>query len=110
MIINFHNITSEPLDEFDRHAAPRLDVHAFTRIIDWLSERFAIVSLETMLDRLSQGESIDGLATLTFDDGHLGILLNALQALCRCCCQTCRAFLWQRTRIAWPLCATSNVL
>jgi peptidoglycan/xylan/chitin deacetylase (PgdA/CDA1 family) len=81
VIINFHNITSEPLDEFDRHAAPRLDVHAFTRIIDWLSDRFAIVSLETMLDRLSHGESIDGLATLTFDDGHLGILLNGFPVL-----------------------------
>ena len=48
-IVNFHNVLPELSDDFDLRAAPRTDTAHFVSAIDWLSDRFEIISLNDML-------------------------------------------------------------
>jgi len=81
LIVNFHNVISGSLDVFDRFAAPRIDINQFISAIDGLSQRFKLVSLPDLLSRLERGAVDDQVASLTFDDGHHGILRHAFPIL-----------------------------
>lgn len=81
VIVTFHNVVSDPLDRFDRDAAPRLDLRQVTAIIDWIADRFHVVPLTKFVDDLARGRLAHGQATLTFDDGYRGVWDNALPLL-----------------------------
>lgn len=81
VIVTFHNVLSVPLNRFDRGAAPRLDLLQVAAVVDWLADRFRVVSLASLVDDVARGRPIHGRAALTFDDGYRGVLENALPLL-----------------------------
>lgn len=81
LIINFHNVVSHPLNEYDRNAAPRIDIRQFISAINWLSKRFEFISLNELLSRLKKKSTNYQTVTLTFDDGYCGVLCNAFPIL-----------------------------
>jgi peptidoglycan/xylan/chitin deacetylase (PgdA/CDA1 family) len=67
----FHNIISDPMDEFDRQLYRR-HVNGFARTVKFLCERYEIVSLPAMLSRMEQGDPAPEALCITFDDGFAG--------------------------------------
>lgn len=81
-IVNFHNVLPELSDDFDRRGAPRTDTAHFVSAIDWLSDRFEIISLNDMLVRLyDRRQSAPPAVSITFDDGYRGVLSHAFPIL-----------------------------
>lgn len=78
LIINAHNVITATPDAFDRAASPRLHVDAFRDVIDRLSQRFRWVTIGEVIEHDAPDFRA---AALTFDDGHRGILTNALPIL-----------------------------
>ena len=68
----FHNVVTDPLDEFDRQLY-RKHVNGFTRAIKVLREQYEIISLPEMLSRLESGDPAPNALTITFDDGFAGV-------------------------------------
>jgi len=76
----YHNVIQGPLDEFDR-AAGRTDVGDFCRQMESLLARFDFVTPAKLLQVLETGEPHGQDLLLTFDDGHHGLLVNAMPVL-----------------------------
>jgi len=68
----FHNVISDPLDEFDRQLY-RKHINGFTRAIKVLRKQYEIISLPEMLSRLESGDPAPNALTITFDDGFAGV-------------------------------------
>jgi len=81
LIINFHNVVSEPLTKFDRLAAPRIDTKQFISAINWLSKYFTFNSINELLLEKEKGLTFFPSVALTFDDGYRGVLDNAFPIL-----------------------------
>lgn len=50
-----------------------LPLEDFQRQIAWLRQHYQIVSLATLFQRQAKGQSLAGLAAITFDDGHASL-------------------------------------
>ena len=70
--VTFHNIVSEPLDEFDRHLYRR-HMTAFSRTIKHCREHYDILPLPVLLARLDEGDPAPRALAITFDDGFAGV-------------------------------------
>ena len=55
----------------------------FERQMQWLTRRYAVVSMTEFLDRLQRGASLRSTATIAFDDGYNGVFEEAAPILHR---------------------------
>jgi peptidoglycan/xylan/chitin deacetylase (PgdA/CDA1 family) len=78
--VMFHNVLSEPLDAFDRELS-RIHVNRFRRSIDFLRQRYEVLSLPEAIARMDAGNSTAGALVITFDDGFSGVYEVALPVL-----------------------------
>jgi peptidoglycan/xylan/chitin deacetylase (PgdA/CDA1 family) len=81
VVLCYHNVL--PPRNADRLGEPavHLAVEAFAEQIGWLAHRYAVVSLDAMVQRLSSRRSLRGLAALTFDDAYDGVFTQAWPVL-----------------------------
>lgn len=80
LIVYYHNVVNDPLDEFDRKLS-RTHVDEFARQMRRLAEEFRPVSLEEMLSMMAAGESDPKAVAVTFDDGYYGVVRHALPVM-----------------------------
>lgn len=80
LIVYYHNVVREALDEFDRKLS-RIHLDEFAGQMRRLAEDFNPVSLETMHSMLRAGEHDPKAVAVTFDDGYQGVIANALPLL-----------------------------
>lgn len=76
----FHNVAS------DGEVGPgdpslHMAMSEFERVIAWIREAYEVVPLPVIRERLAVGQSLAGLAGLTFDDAYVGVLRNAIPHL-----------------------------
>lgn len=79
-ITYYHNVVTTTRDEFDRRCS-RIHVDAFASQIEFLAQRYVVISLDEMLTGLSSGQPPSKSVTITFDDGYYGVLAHALPVL-----------------------------
>jgi peptidoglycan/xylan/chitin deacetylase (PgdA/CDA1 family) len=81
VILCYHNVVADgdsgPQDGLGLHM-PRT---AFERQVRWLVRHYAVVSLDEFVARRARGESLRGVAALTFDDGYAGVFAHAWPVL-----------------------------
>lgn len=81
VVLCYHNVVAHA----ELGAANTLGLHmalaAFERQMRWLASNYAVVPLGDLVDRLLRGESLRGVAAVTFDDGYAGVFDNALPLL-----------------------------
>jgi peptidoglycan/xylan/chitin deacetylase (PgdA/CDA1 family) len=72
LILCYHNVVWR---EADQIGDPELHIPAarFERQIRWLVDHYEVVSLNTFVDRLESGASLNETAVITFDDGYAGV-------------------------------------
>ena len=81
VVLCYHNVLPPRNADHLGEPAVHLAVEGFTEQIRWLAHRYEIVSLGEMVQRLSSGRSLRGLAALTFDDGYDGVFTQAWPVL-----------------------------
>ena len=81
VILCYHNIISEteadPSDSLGLH----MPLATFSRQMRWLAETYQVVPLGELVNRVSNRESLRGVAAVTFDDGYAGVFDNAWSVL-----------------------------
>lgn len=55
----------------------------FAQQMDWLAARFTVLPLAELMRRAARGDSLRGLAAVTFDDAYVGTLTHGLDELRR---------------------------
>jgi peptidoglycan/xylan/chitin deacetylase (PgdA/CDA1 family) len=53
----------------------------FRTQMEWLAHHYRVVLLRELVDRVRSGQSLRGLAAITFDDGYTGVFAHALGIL-----------------------------
>jgi peptidoglycan/xylan/chitin deacetylase (PgdA/CDA1 family) len=71
LIVCYHNVVPNRCSDGD--VGLHLPLSEFTRQIDWIADRYDVVSLTELAGRLATGRSVRRLAVLTFDDGYGGV-------------------------------------
>lgn len=82
LILYYHNVVAEPLDEFDRRLS-RVGADDFAREMEHLAAHHRPVSLDALLAGLRAGEADPRAVAVTFDDGYYGVVAHALPVLRR---------------------------
>jgi len=79
LVLCYHNVvpTDDDADDSGLHV-PRAQ---FERQMRWLVDRYRVVSLRELLDRLASGSSLRSVAAVTFDDGYAGVFELGLPIL-----------------------------
>lgn len=80
LVVYYHNVVTTPLDEFDKRLS-RIHVDDFTTQMKYLTRHFKLISLETMLARLRDGEDDPESMVVTFDDGYYGVMAHAMPVM-----------------------------
>lgn len=80
LVVYYHNVVTTTLDEFDKRLS-RIHVDDFASQMQYLSEHFNLISLETMLSQLKEGTDDPKALVVTFDDGYYGVMAHALPIL-----------------------------
>ncbi|UCG51626.1 MAG: polysaccharide deacetylase family protein [Candidatus Latescibacterota bacterium] len=84
MVLAFHGVTSEEPGHICNHDGKHLHLPIFTRFMEYLRARYAPVSLNRVLDWLEGRDELpDRAVSVTFDDGYLNVLDNAVPVLKR---------------------------
>jgi peptidoglycan/xylan/chitin deacetylase (PgdA/CDA1 family) len=80
LILCYHNVVWR---EDDQIGDPDLHIplERFERQIRWLIDHYDVVSLNTFVDRLDRGASLNETAVITFDDGYAGVFDYAVPCL-----------------------------
>jgi len=75
-VLCFHNVVVDgsPRGESPLHV-PAEDFEVYMR---WLSSAFEVVPLREIASRVAEGDSVQGLAAVTFDDAYMGVFRNAV--------------------------------
>ena len=77
VVLCYHNVVADgegaPGNGLDLHM-PRTN---FERQMLWLRRHYEVVSLEEFVARRAGGESLRGVAAVTFDDGYAGVFAHA---------------------------------
>ena len=74
-LIALYHAVGTPAASGYRDAVSR---QTLARQLDWLAAHYEVVPLERLVERRRRGESLAGLAALTFDDNHRSVLEEAL--------------------------------
>jgi peptidoglycan/xylan/chitin deacetylase (PgdA/CDA1 family) len=80
LILCYHNVVT-PDDRPAGDASLHLCVDRFAAQVRWLAEHYDVVSLRAMADHIRHGDSVRGMAAITFDDGYAGVFENAVPVL-----------------------------
>jgi peptidoglycan/xylan/chitin deacetylase (PgdA/CDA1 family) len=79
-VVTFHNLVSEPIDEFDRHLFRR-HIGGFVATMKRFLRDYEILPLPTLLSRLAAGDPAPRTLAITFDDGFAGVYCLAFPIL-----------------------------
>jgi peptidoglycan/xylan/chitin deacetylase (PgdA/CDA1 family) len=79
VVLCYHNVVVDAAVGADR--ALHLPVEALREQLAWLARRFHIVSLDELHARATKGQSLRGLAAVTFDDAYRGTLTHGRAVL-----------------------------
>jgi peptidoglycan/xylan/chitin deacetylase (PgdA/CDA1 family) len=81
VILCYHNVVAgteaDPSDSLGLH----MPLATFSRQMRWLAGTYEIVTLAKLVDSISNGRSLHGVAAVTFDDGYGGVFENAWPVL-----------------------------
>lgn len=80
LILCYHNVVAvedRPVGDTSLH----LPVDQFAAQVRWLAEHYEVVSLRALADHIRHGESVRGMAAITFDDGYAGVFEHAVPVL-----------------------------
>jgi len=81
VVLCYHNVVADggadPHDALGLH----MPLSTFQRQMRWLANNYDVVPLRDLVGRVSQGESLRGVAAVTFDDGYGGVFDHALPVL-----------------------------
>lgn len=80
-VLCYHNIRVS--EDVPADAALHLSLAVFEEQVAWLAERFAVLPLQELTQRLRAGRPVRGAVALTFDDGYEGVFRHALPVLAR---------------------------
>jgi peptidoglycan/xylan/chitin deacetylase (PgdA/CDA1 family) len=80
LILCYHNVVAANHRE-GGGAGLHLSCDRFERQMRWLAERYAVVPLREIVERLVSGASLRNLAAITFDDGYAGVFEVAVPIL-----------------------------
>jgi peptidoglycan/xylan/chitin deacetylase (PgdA/CDA1 family) len=80
LILCYHNVVAAA-DAAAGGEGLHLARDRFEAQVRWLAERYRVVPLREMVQRLSAGRPVRSLAALTFDDGYAGVFQHALPLL-----------------------------
>lgn len=76
VILGFHNVVPLSLAPAGDPGV-HLSLEVFADQVTWLARHYRVVPLDELVDRLTTGRSLRGLAAITFDDGYAGTLTFA---------------------------------
>lgn len=80
LILCYHNVVPDR-DEGGGGEGLHLSAARFERQVRWLADRYTVVPLPELIDRLLSGRSLRKVAALTFDDGYAGVFEAAVPIL-----------------------------
>lgn len=80
LILCYHNVVGAD-DRAVGDSSLHLSVDRFAAQMRWLAEHYDVVSLRALADHIRHGESVKGLAAITFDDGYGGVFEHAVPVL-----------------------------
>ena len=83
-VVAYHRVV-ERLDEYQDFALPAMEISVATleKHVEWLAQRFEIVSLDELPARWNRRKASKPLAAITFDDGYSDVFHHALPVLRR---------------------------
>jgi len=77
LVLCYHNV----IPHADAGIWGTLGLHmpfpAFARQMGWLADNYEVVPLERLVDRVASGDSLRGVAAVTFDDAYTGVFEHA---------------------------------
>jgi peptidoglycan/xylan/chitin deacetylase (PgdA/CDA1 family) len=81
VVFCYHNVIPDAL--LGRAGDPFLHIplSEFSNHLDWITSSYQVVAIGEILARLRTGQSVAGLAALTFDDGYAGALRYGVPAM-----------------------------
>ena len=80
LILCYHNVVGAH-DRAVGDTSLHLPVDRFAAQMRWLAEHYEVVSLCALADHIRHGESVRGMAAITFDDGYAGVFEHAVPVL-----------------------------
>jgi peptidoglycan/xylan/chitin deacetylase (PgdA/CDA1 family) len=80
VVLCYHNVVANG-DATLGDPGLHMPIARFERQMRWLAEHYRVVSLRELIERLRTGQSLRGVAALTFDDGYNGVFDYGLPVL-----------------------------
>lgn len=81
-IIWYHGVCADDFDFLDPSEARHLAISEFRRQLRWLAKSgLRFVTMSELVEAKQKGESLDGMVTLTFDDGFRNVVERAYPAM-----------------------------
>jgi peptidoglycan/xylan/chitin deacetylase (PgdA/CDA1 family) len=77
VVLCYHNVVATTGVRTATELGLHMPMATFERQMRWLASHYAVVSLREFVDRSSRGESLRGVAAVTFDDGYAGVFEHA---------------------------------
>jgi peptidoglycan/xylan/chitin deacetylase (PgdA/CDA1 family) len=79
LILCYHNVVASGDDGGDSEL--HMPVDRFERQVRWLAQRYEVISLRQLAERLAHGGPLRKVAAITFDDGYAGVFEHAVPLL-----------------------------
>ncbi|HET9271942.1 MAG TPA: polysaccharide deacetylase family protein, partial [Vicinamibacterales bacterium] len=80
LILCYHNVVAHD-DGAVGDTSLHLPVEQFAAQVRWLADHYEVISLRALADHIRHGESVRGMAAITFDDGYAGVFEHAVPVL-----------------------------
>ena len=77
VVLCYHNVVARPEDDCVTTLGLHMPLATFERQMQWLARHYVAVSLDEFVSRRLRGESLRGVAAITFDDGYAGVFDHA---------------------------------
>lgn len=81
IILCYHNIVGDALDDFDRVGEIRVHRRAFAEDMRALSRRWTVITLDSLVKALEEERELPDACAITFDDGYRGVMHHAVPVL-----------------------------
>jgi len=81
LILMYHGVIDTHGDRGLLTNVTQVDTESFAWQIRFLRNHYEVVELSKLVQRIRNGESVSGLAAITFDDGYLSVFENAAPIL-----------------------------
>lgn len=80
VVLCYHNVVAADAEPAGAHSL-HMRLPQFRAQMEWVAAHYRVVLLRELVERVRTGQSLRGLAALTFDDGYSGVFDHALKVL-----------------------------